>query len=200
MKHTFEDALKERRTYYRIGNTPLLGDEDLQKLVETTVLHVPSAFNSQSTRIVLLLREQHKRLWEIVKETLKPLVPEKAFEASCRKIDGSFASGQGTVLFFEDQRVVKQLQERFPLYRDSFPVYSEHTSAMHQFVLWTLLEEAGYGASLQHYNPLIDEAVVREWKLDSEWKLVAQMPFGSREGEPDGKTFQPLEERIKVFK
>ena len=47
---------------------------------------------------------------------------------------------------------------------------------MHQFAIWTMLEDAGLGASLQHYNPLIDEKVQNEWKLNPNWKLIAQMP------------------------
>ena len=32
------------------------------------------------------------------------------------------------------------------------------------------------------------------------WKLIAQMPFGKSTAQPDEKKFQPLEERIMVFK
>ena len=44
-----------------------------------TVRHVPSAFNSQTTRVVLLLGESHKKLWQIVKDALKKIVPAEAF-------------------------------------------------------------------------------------------------------------------------
>ena len=37
------------------------------------------------------------------------------------KVDHSFACGYGTVLFFEDQKVVKGLQEAFPSYQENFP-------------------------------------------------------------------------------
>ena len=71
---------------------------------------------------------------------------------------------------------------------------------MHQYVIWTALEIEGYGASLQHYNGLIEEDVKKEWNVPSNWKLIAQMPFGKPIAEPDEKQFQPLEDRIKVFK
>ena len=70
---------------------------------------------------------------------------------------------------------------------------------MHQLAVWTMLEDAGFGASLQHYNPLIDEAVRSAWSLDPEWELVAQMPFGAPSGDPGPKEFQPLEGRVLVF-
>lgn len=51
----------------------------------------------------------------------------------------------------------------------------------------------GAGASLQHYNPLIDDAVAAEWKLPASWKLISQMPVGSREAPAGEKTFEPIE-------
>lgn len=47
-----------------------------------------------------------------------------------------------------------------------------------------MLEDTGLGASLQHYNPLIDDEVRKRWSLPREWKLIAQMPFGTPAGEP----------------
>jgi predicted oxidoreductase (fatty acid repression mutant protein) len=71
---------------------------------------------------------------------------------------------------------------------------------MHQYVVWTSLEIEGLGASLQHYNPLIDADVRKEWNIPDSWNLVAQMPFGKIVAPAGEKEFQPLEERIKVFK
>ena len=70
---------------------------------------------------------------------------------------------------------------------------------MHQFAIWTMLEDAGLGASLQHYNPLIDEMVQNEWKLDPNWKLIAHMPLGTPTEGPGGKEFDPMGERFLTF-
>ena len=98
------------------------------------------------------------------------------------------------------QKVVKGLQEAFPSYQENFPGWSLQTSAMHQLAIWVMLEDVGFGASLQHYNPLIDEEVRRAWNLPEHWHLIAEMPFGVPVNQPGEKEFQPLEERIKVFK
>lgn len=71
---------------------------------------------------------------------------------------------------------------------------------MLQYVIWTALEIEGLGANLQHYNPIIDDEVKQEWNVPSNWKLIAQMPFGKKVAEAGDKDFMPLEERIKVFK
>lgn len=70
-------------------------------------MNVPSAFNSQSTRIVLLLGKNHKRLWEITKETLKRIVSAEVFKGTEAKIDGSLARpATERILFYEDKAVV----------------------------------------------------------------------------------------------
>jgi predicted oxidoreductase (fatty acid repression mutant protein) len=61
------------------------------------------------------------------------------------------------------------------------------------------LHTEGLGASLQHYNPIVDEQVHAEWDIPSNWKLRAQLVFGSIEGEPRAKDYLADEERFKVF-
>lgn len=200
MKRTFTEALKNRRTYYSISNQSPISDGEIEQIVNFAVTHVPSSFNSQSTRVVLLLGDSHQKLWGIVKDTLKKIVPAEAFVKTEEKINHSFAAGYGTVLFFEDQTVVKGLQDAFPSYQENFPGWSLQTSAMHQLAVWTMLEDAGFGASLQHYNPLIDAEVRRTWNLPETWNLIAQMPFGTPAADPGAKEFQPLESRVKIFK
>ncbi len=120
-----------------------------------------------------------------------------AFEGTNAKID-SFAAGFGTALFYEDQNVIKGLQEQFAAYADNFPVWSEHSSAIAQFATWTALADHNIGASLQHYNPIIDEEVAQTFDVPANWKLRAQLVFGSIEA-PGEKTFMNDEERFKTF-
>ena len=199
MENLFLKGVRARRTFYGIGKESPISDERLAELVREAVKYTPSSFNSQSGRAVLLLGAQHDALWDIVKEELKKIVPAENFAATEEKIH-SFRSGYGTVLFFEDMAVVEGLQQQFALYKDNFPIWSQHSSGMLQFVVWTALEQEGLGASLQHYNPLIDERVKAVWNVPASWKLVAQMPFGKPTAEPGEKGFQPLEERVKVYK
>ena len=84
-------------------------------------------------------------------------------------------------MFYEDQAVIKGLQEQFAAYADNFPVWSEHSSAIAQFATWTALADHNIGASLQHYNPIIDEEVAQTFDVPANWKLRAQLVFGSIE-------------------
>ncbi|MBD0379639.1 nitroreductase family protein [Paenibacillus sedimenti] len=198
MGKDFLTAVKERRTYYGLSKEAVVSNERIQEIVNEAVKHTPSSFNSQSARVVVLFGEQSDKLWNIAKETLRKIVPADSFAQTEERLNG-FSSGYGTVLFFEDQTVVEGLQKQFALYADNFPIWSNQSSGMLQFVVWTALEEAGLGASLQHYNPLIDEEVRATWNLPSEWKLLAQMPFGKPTFEPGPKEFKPLEDRVKFF-
>ena len=95
MERNFKDVLKHRRSYYTIGNGSPVPDKEIEDVLTTAVEYVPSAFNSQSTRLVLLLGKDHKKLWEIVKETLCKILPAEQFAQTESKIDKSFASGYG---------------------------------------------------------------------------------------------------------
>jgi len=193
------EAIKNRRSYYNISKESFLKDNELENLLKDAVKYTPSAFNSQSSRVVLLLNDNHNKFWNIVMEELRKRVPADKFSATETKIN-SFAAGYGTVLFYEDQAIVKGLQEQFPLYAENFGIWSNHSAGMLQHVVWVGLEEAGLGASLQHYNPIIDEEVRKEFNFPESWKLIAQMPFGNPTAQPDPAEYEDIEKRIKVFK
>lgn len=101
MKKSFEEALKHRRTYYSITNQSPVSDEEIERIVNLAVTHVPSAFNSQSTRVVLLLGENHKKLWHIVKETLRKIVPPEVFKR--RKPKSTTLLQADTELFYSSK-------------------------------------------------------------------------------------------------
>ncbi|MCY9139155.1 nitroreductase family protein [Peribacillus frigoritolerans] len=199
MTKDFYTAIKERRSYYGINKEVGVSDEKIKEIVEFAVKHTPSAFNSQSSRLVVLTGAAHDKLWDITTQALKKAVGEGDFSGTQQKMD-SFKAGYGSILFFEDESVVKSLQEQFATYADNFPIWSQQTSGMHQLVVWTALEAEGLGATLQHYNPLIDDEVKKEWNVPGNWKLIAQMPFGNPTAQPGDKEFKPLEDRIKFYK
>ncbi|KAL2268520.1 hypothetical protein VTJ83DRAFT_3366 [Remersonia thermophila] len=198
---TFLGLLESRRSFYPLSKTLPVAESRVQEIVSRALQAVPSSFNSQSNRAVVLFGAAHDKLWSgITTEALRKVVPAEQWEPTGQKM-AMFGGAAGTVLFFEDSEPVKKLQEGFPIYADRFPTWATHSSAMLQLAVWTALESEGLGANLQHYNPLIDAQVAEEWKIPSSWTLTAQLVFGGRvEGqEPGEKTFQPVEEKLKVF-
>lgn len=187
-----------RRSVYALNKNLPITQQEVEDLAGHVIRHTPSSNNSQSARVVLLFGREHEALWEIVRETLRPLTEKDKWEKTDQKVSG-FQAAAGTALFFEDMAVIRALQKKLPLYKERFPDWSEHGSAMNQYRLWQLLAAAGAGASLQHYNPIIDEAVKKRWNIPEDYRLRAQLVFGGV-SEPAGeKTFLPVEERLKVF-
>ncbi|NHC02619.1 nitroreductase family protein [Acinetobacter sp. 187] len=195
---SFLDQIKQRRTIYAIGKNVTLDNVKIESIIKEAVKHSPSSFNSQTSRVVTLFGQSHEQFWTIVLETLRKIVPADAFQGTSDKIN-SFKAGYATVLFYEDQDVVKALQEQFALYADNFPVWSEHSTAIAQFAVWTALAEQNIGASLQHYNPIVDEEVALTFDIPASWKLRAQLVLGSIEAPAGDKTFIDDATRFKTF-
>ena len=196
---SFLKHIEKRRSIYAIGQNLTETPEQIESIIREVVRLSPSSFNSQTSRIVTLFGASHQKFWDIVRETLRKIVPAEAFVGTSAKID-SFAAGFGTVLFYEDQEVVKGLQAQFALYAENFPVWSEHSTAIAQFAVWTALAEQNIGASLQHYNPIIDEEVAQTFDVPAHWKLRAQLVFGSIEAAAAEKTFVDDEVRFKMYR
>jgi len=196
---TLQQLAEKRRSIYALSNQLPVSNDEIIKIVEHAILHTPSSFNSQSTRIVVLFGDDHRKLWDMTEDTLREIVgDEEKFKSTKERVNG-FHNGTGTVLFFEDQAVVRGMQEAAPLYADNFPIWASQTSAMHQYVIWTALASIDVGANLQHYNPVIDQKVASAWDIDKDWTLNAQLVFGAIEQPAGEKAFKPVEERMKVF-
>ncbi|AGN23689.1 nitroreductase family protein [Erysipelothrix rhusiopathiae] len=198
MTKIFED-LELRRSRYGLSKEAVLTEEEVIELVEASVQHTPSAFNAQTQRAVVLFGKHSDTFWDLTREALRKVAPEEGFENTVAKLE-SFKQGQGTILYYIDTDVVKGLQDQFALYADNFPIWAEQENGMMQLVTWTALAGAGIGASVQHYNPLVDASAAEAFEIPSSWKLVAQMPFGKAIDEVQPKTLQDVKGKVKVFK
>ncbi|MGM0292844.1 nitroreductase family protein [Enterococcus sp. AZ062] len=194
----FTNILKNRRSIYDLGRNVSQSNEELTTLIQEAIKESPTAFNAQSTRAVILFGDAHEKLWEMTEEALRPLTPADAFQNTQNKL-ASFKKGYGTVLFFKDTDVIKNLQEQFALYADNFPDWSEQSNGIATANTWVALSEEGLGANLQHYNPVIDEAVAKEWSIPANWKLRAQLVFGSPESPAGEKEYMNDADRFRVF-
>ena len=188
-----KNLYQNRRSQYALGKKLPIEENEVLEIIDNAVKYSPSAFNSQTAHAVVLLGDNHQKLWDITFEELGKFLPnEDAKTATKAKLDG-FAAAYGTILFFEDHDVVKGLQEQFPSYADNFPLWSEQSTGIASFAVWNALAEAGVGANIQHYNPVIDERVAKEWNIPANLVLRAQMPFGEIVGEP-----APIERKSRV--
>lgn len=195
---SFISLATKRRTIYHLGNNLPQSKEAINDIILEASKQAPTAFNSQSTRIITLFGAEHYKVWDMVLEALKPVLAADVFEGTKAKVD-SFKAGNGTILYFEDNQVVEDLQAQFPLYAENFPKWSEQAHGIAAYGVWLALAEANIGASLQHYNELIEDAVKKAWGIPAKWSLKAQMPIGSIETPADPKGFIDTDERFKTF-
>lgn len=189
---SFINNLEKRRTYYNINRELPVSESEVVKIIQNVTEATPDAFNMKSARVVVALREKQDQLWDAVYDSFGGQVDKE-------KTD-SFKSGYGTILYFIDGSVVKGLQDQFDLYASKFPVWANQSNGMLQSNIWTALSEVGIGASLQHYNPVIDEAVAKLFDIPSNWSLIAQMPFGGIGSEPADKEKEDISKRVFVKK
>lgn len=187
---TLTDALRLRRSVYKIGKALPVDEKEIVRLVKEVTALVPDAFDMKSQRVVLALGERHDKLWDAIYDAFGSKVARE-------KIDG-FKAGYGTVLYFYDANVVKSLQEKFAPYAANFPIWAQQANGMLQLAIWSGLAELGVGANIQHYNPVIDEAVRKIFDLPENYVLVAQMPFGGIVELPAPKAGEDISLRVRV--
>ena len=195
---TTEKAFVQRRSIYSLNSKINLSYQQITSLIELALKQAPTAFNSQSARLIVLYGKSYQKLWDITLRALSKVTPPEKFPQTVTKIN-SFKQGVGTILFFEDYKIVEQLQQKYPLYAENFPKWSEQSNAMLQYMIWLLLSEHKIGASLQHYNPLIDDDILHAFHFPKSWRLIAQMPFGGIAHKAEEKNFTPLKGRLKIF-
>ena len=92
----FLDAVKNRRSIYSLNKTSPIPDSRIEKIVHDALEHVPSTFNSQSTRLVILFGDEHDKFWDVVADILKALVPAEKWESTSKRM-AMFRGAYGTV-------------------------------------------------------------------------------------------------------
>ena len=197
----YQDAIAARHSAYmlddRIEDAGVSAD-DVLAMLRSIAPKVPSSYNSQSARLILLTGEDHRRFWRIVEDILRAKVnDDKRFARTEVKLR-SFAAAAGTVLFYEIDSVTDGLKEAYPSYADVFPTWAEHGNAMIQFAVWTGFFDMGLAANIQHYNPIIDARVAEEFSVPEGYRLVAQMVFGRETQVPAGKPKLSGEDMVSV--
>jgi uncharacterized protein len=195
----FRDVTLKRRSVYMLKPVSPLSDEALVARLKETLAEAPSAFNGQAPRLVICLGDAHKKVWEIAKAELKKVVPPKAFTRTEAKLT-MFGAAYGTLLLYTDKPTTEKLKADYPLYAKAEDEWADHNIGIMILSLWDTLVDLGLSANLQHYNPLIDGALAKEFQVPETWQLKGQIVFGTQGFPPDSKTHLPIDERVWLKK
>lgn len=197
MPKSILELFVKRHSFYDINNAIPVDETEVIHIVTKCLELYPSPFNSQSSRLMLLLNSKHLHFWSRVEQLLLKTSPNDKIDAIQKRIS-SFTQGCGTILYFVDKSIITKQKQQMPLYAENFMNWAFQSSAILQFMIWSALAEQNIGASLQHYNPLIDKMVTEEYQLPSEWELVAQMPFGGINSIPKPHQFENIDDKIII--
>lgn len=194
----FTDLVKQRRTAYAIGKNTELSNKEIADRIREVTKDIPTAFNSQTTRLVVVFGEDNVKLWDHIYDVQKDVMEGDMWEMMSGVMQGAKA-GIGTVLFFEDRDAVAgALGEN-----ERANVYKQHHSANTQYGIWLALTELGLGGSLQHMNigfeQGFDKSIKEMFDLPASYELIAQMPFGSIEAPANEKDYIDGDKQVRVI-
>jgi len=91
------DAIKGRGSLHLLSDNVEIPDEVVKEVVRDAILHSPTPFNCQSGRAVILLKEQHKKFWDLTNEIAKVAIPPPVFEKAFGPRIKMFRAAYGTV-------------------------------------------------------------------------------------------------------
>lgn len=67
----FKQVIKDRRSIYALGNKSEHSIEEIVSSIRETQKDVPTAFNSQTSRLVILNGEANTKFWDLILEVQK---------------------------------------------------------------------------------------------------------------------------------
>lgn len=194
----FTDLVKKRRTAYAIGNNTDLTNKEITERIREVAKEIPSANNSQTTRLVVVFGEDNIKLWSHILDVQKDVMQGAMWDMMSGVMEGA-KGGVGTVLFFEDNAAVEGALGK----GERAETYKHHNDANTQYAIWLALTELGLGGSLQHMNigfeQGFDKSVKEMFDLPASYEMIAQMPFGSIEAAANEKEYIDGNEQVRVF-
>lgn len=194
----FLDLVKKRRSIYALGKNTDFSKTDIENRIREVVKEVPSAFNSQTTRIVVLFDEANTKFWDHIYDVQKDVLEGEIWDMMSGIMTGA-KEGIGTILFFEDKEAVDSMPARGVRQE----AYKQNNNANVQYGLWLALAEMDLGASLQHFNvgyeQGFDKGTKEMFNLPDSYEMLAQMPFGSIEQQPGEKEYIDTNVQVKVI-
>lgn len=68
---TFVELVEKRRSVYALGADSEYSKQDIENRIREVVKQVPTAFNSQTTRVVVLFDEASTKFWDHIYDVQK---------------------------------------------------------------------------------------------------------------------------------
>jgi uncharacterized protein len=124
-------AFDHRRSCYNLTSDTTIPQGELTQIIKDCLNVVPSAFNTQTTRLVLLTGQHHIKLWEIVASALRQKIGEERFAAGTEARIKGFAAAHGSIIFCDDPKAVEGLKVK------GGDLYGPKVSIDHPFIWYS---------------------------------------------------------------
>lgn len=112
---TFLELTKERRSIYALSKESTIPDSRVEEIVKFAIQHAPSTYNVQSARAVILLKEEHAKLWAIVKKHMDQVPLDEGMKTYMAGRIKGWNESYGTIMWFEDQDALNALADKNPM-------------------------------------------------------------------------------------
>lgn len=96
MAQQYLQFIRQRRTYYSLCDASPVPDSKIIETVQDVLRNTPSSLNGRTSRIVVLLRDEHRKLWDMALDILSTLLPEEQWVIYEKKLKDRKAA-HGTV-------------------------------------------------------------------------------------------------------
>lgn len=114
----FTDLQIKRRSIYTLGKDVELSNQELIDTIQGAVLNTPTAFNSQTSRVVILLDEESDAFWnDIAYSELEKVTPAEAFEGTKERLKGFAQAPFGQIVAPAGDKDI-QTEGRFKVFGD----------------------------------------------------------------------------------
>lgn len=195
----FRALMAARHSEYHLAPEWVVSQESVEGMLGDLLQQMPTHFNCQPVRVVLLTGAAHARHWDLVAQALLAKIGQARFDDGTKqKIATSFASGVATLLFYDDTAITQRMVAQFPGLAANFPKWAQQVQGSHQYMAWLGLVGLGFGANVQHYIGLADAEIATLAHAHPSWQLVAQMPFGRVVEAAVPKKRLPIQEVLSV--
>lgn len=99
MAAAFLDAVKSRRSLYELDKKLPISHDMIKWIVNESIQAVPSAFNSQTNRAVVIFGAEHDMLWDLIGDVLRARISAEKWVETSEGMAG-FKAAAGTVCLF----------------------------------------------------------------------------------------------------
>lgn len=168
-------TLVERRRSIR-----KLADGDLPPQAVAAITHAiersPASMGTTPWRIVLL-QDRRDEFWALVEQAFRDNLADEQLDRYLARLDGFRRAGL-VALVYEDLAVRETLESK-GVPAEMAVDFNLQGLGIVQHAIWLTATEQGLGASLQHWNAMLEQPLAAFTGLDPvRYRLIAQMPIG----------------------